>query len=241
MDLVYINKQMIVLTILILIAIFFVYTRSFKDNIPTCDGYMQNVFLYVLLGLLLTCFSVLFIAKRGYPITSTKSLIFFAAALLALFAMYAIKPENVLSNHLAWLAFIISMSVPLYVTWRYSDYKGTVATSIISTVLITVLLVSIAYLKPEWISLNLGSSLTVALVAGILAWTVPMLFGIKMTNFYKGLSALFVFIFCGLILYDTRILKEKAKMCIIPNYPTDSLGLFLDVINLFSSVSNVRN
>ena len=30
------------------------------------------------------------------------------------------------------------------------------------------------------------------------------------------------------------LLKIKSELCIYPNYPKDSLGLFLDILNLFS-------
>ncbi len=231
-----------VLAVLIVIVVFFVYTRSFKDDLPSCDGYITNVYLYVLLGLLITAFSVLFIAKRRYPITSTKSLLFFAIAIVALFALFMINPRNVLLNHAIWIGFLISISMSLYTIWRYSEYRGTLTSTLIITFLLVAGLTIIAYAKPEWVKLSWGTALTGALLAGILAWLVPMLFTNpkKMTNYYKGLSAIFVFIFMMLILYDTKLLRIKAQQCTVPDYPTDSLGLFLDIINLFSNVSLIR-
>lgn len=61
-----------------------------------------------------------------------------------------------------------------------------------------------------------------------------------MPQYYKMLSAVFVFIFMMLILYDTKLLRVKAERCVIPDYPTDSVGLFLDIINLFSNVTMLR-
>ena len=242
MDYSKINRQMMVLAVLIVTVVFFVYTRSFVDDVPNCDGYVTNVYLYVLLGLLITAFSVLFIAKRKYPITSTKSLLAFAVGIMALFSMYIINPRNVLLNHAVWIVFLLAMSVSLYVIWRYSTYSGTLTSTLIIVFLLVAWLTSIAYIKPDLVQLSWGSTLIVALVAGILAWIVPMFFGDtrNMTNYYKILSAVFVFIFMMLILYDTKLLRVKAQQCTIPDYPTDSLGLFLDIINLFGNVTMLR-
>jgi FtsH-binding integral membrane protein len=242
MDYSKINRQMMVLAVLIVTVVFFVYTRSFVDDVPNCDGYVTNVYLYVLLGLLITAFSVLFIAKRKYPITSTKSLLAFAVGIMALFSMYIINPRNVLLNHAVWIVFLLAMSVSLYVIWRYSTYSGTLTSTLIIVFLLVAGLTSIAYIKPDLVQLSWGSTLIVALVAGILAWIVPMFFGDtrNMTNYYKILSAVFVFIFMMLILYDTKLLRVKAQQCTIPDYPTDSLGLFLDIINLFGNVTMLR-
>ncbi len=236
------NSQLIVLAILIVIVVFFGYTMSFKNDMPSCNDYITNVYLYVLLALLITAFSILFIAKRRYAVTSTKSLLFFAIAIISLFALFMIPPDQVLLNHLVWLAFIISLSVSLYVIWRYSRYRGTLTSTLAIVFLLVAGLTIIAHLRPEWVNLGWGSTLTVALFAGILAWLIPMLFdtGRDMTNYYKGLSAIFVFIFMILILYDTKMLRVKARNCVVPDYPADSLGLFLDIVNLFANITMLR-
>jgi FtsH-binding integral membrane protein len=50
------------------------------------------------------------------------------------------------------------------------------------------------------------------------------------------------------IAYDTQIIKEKARTCkshlnrgVQPDYPKDSLGLFLDIINLFTYLASANN
>ncbi len=232
------NQQLMILAVLIVIVVFFVYTRSFTDDVPSCDGYITNVYLYVLLALLLTAFSVLFIAKRRYPITSTKTLLAFAVAMLSLFTIFMINPRNVLFNHAVWLIFIIAISVNAYTIWRFSEYRGVLTSTLCITLLLTAGLIAVAHTRPEWVQLSWGSGLTVALLAGLFAWIIPLFFTdvTKMTNYYKFLSAAFVFIFMMLILYDTKLLRVKAANCTVPDYPTDSLGLFLDVINLFNNL-----
>lgn len=235
-----INLQMMVLSLLIVVTVFFVYIRSFKNDVPTCSGYMTNVYLYVLLALLLLAFSVLFIAKRRMPITNTKSLLAFIVSLGLLFALFMTRPESVLLNHLIWVAFIVSLSISMYVIWRYSTMRGVFTSTLLITIVLVASLSLLAHLRPDLISLGWGNVLSMALLAGILAWVIPMLFGAKMSNYYKFLSAGFVVIFMLLILYDTKLLRVKAQNCTkfgVPDYPKDSLGLFLDAINLFNNVN----
>lgn len=235
-----INNKLTFLTIFILINVFILYSKSFYNDIPTCDNYVTNVYLYVLLGLLITAFTLLFITKRNYPITLTKSLIAFAVCFIALFSLFMIKPEQIYLNHFIWLIFIISIGVSLYSIWRYSIYSGTITNTLIILFIMLSSLTAIAHFKPEWIKLSWGTGLTVSLLAGILAWLIPMFFIDKFNsyeNYYKFLSFIFVIIFMFLVLYDTKVLKLKASTCTYPNYPLDSLGLFLDVINLFNSIT----
>lgn len=236
------NQQLLVLTVLLLIILGILYTRSFENDVPTCDGYVTNVYLYVLLGLLIVAFSLVFISKRKYAITNVKKLVAFIIAMVAMFSIFSIKPRNVLLNHLVWLVFVISMSVMMYSIWRYSEYRGVLTSSMMSVAVIFGLLTAISFMRPDLIKLSWISGLTVALFAGILASIIPFFFeSARTTGYQKALSAFLVFVFMMLIMYDTKFLIEKSKVCTYPDYPQDSLGLFLDVLNLFNNVTVLNN
>ena len=47
-----------------------------------------------------------------------------------------------------------------------------------------------------------------------------------------------IVLFTVFIAYDTQRLKQKEKTCSMPNYPWDSLSLFLDLANLFQLLSS---
>jgi FtsH-binding integral membrane protein len=154
--------------------------------------------------------------------------------------MFTIDPSQVLVNHLLWMTFIVSISVSMYTIWRYSQLRGTFNSALIMTLVIFSGLTFLTYSNPNLVSLSWGSALTTAMAVGLLAWFLPMLFADvrNMRGYYRALSAVFVFIFMLMILYDTKLLRLKAANCVVPNYPSDSLGLFLDVLNLFSGLSN---
>lgn len=233
------DKQLSIVAVLMMIVLGILYMRSFNNDIPTCDGYVTNVYLYVLLGLLITAFTLLFISKRRYAITNVKKLIAFVIAMVAMFSIFAIKPQNVLLNHTVWLIFVIAMAVLMFSIWRYSEYRGTLTSTMISIAIIFSVLTTVSFMRPDLIKLSWGSGLTIALLAGILAGILPILFSSAKPSksYYKWLSAFFVFVFMMLIMYDTKFLIEKSKVCTYPDYPQDSLGLFLDILNLFNNIT----
>jgi len=233
------NHFIILVSIFILALLFIGYRRAFSSqDVPTCDGYLLNVYLYVLFGLLVTVLVALVIAKKDLPVTTTKSLIAFAVALGFLIALRAVSARHVILNHIIWLGFLVSIAFVVYSVWRYSVYSGVLVTSLISVILLVTGLTLFVHMYPNLVSLSWGSGLLLALVAGILAWIVPMLMGLKLSGYYRALSIGFIFLFGALILYDTKLLKERANNCVFPNYPSDSLGLFLDILNMFSSTTN---
>lgn len=229
-----------ILSVLILITTFLVYTRSFEDNVPSCGGYITNVYLYVALGLLLLAFSILYIAKRQVPITYTKSLLAFAVGLALLFALLMVKPEYVLLNHALWVGFIATLAVSLFTIWRYSEYRGVLNSTLIGTFMIVAALTAVAYIRPDLIKLSWGAFLTIALFGAILVMLVPMIFGYSLGRYQKLMSAGLIIFFSALILYDTKLLRYKAERCTIPDYPVDSMGLFLNIVNIFSNMAVLR-
>ena len=233
--------ELIITAVLMLMVLAIGYNTAFTNDVPVCDRYVANVYFYILFAIVLIIFSMLFIDKRRFAITNTKALIAFAISLSLLFILYSIPAENYIYNHLIWLLFIITLSVSIYGTWRYSRWSNVATSSAIITLIIFSILTAIAWLKPEWIGLNWGFILTGALLIAILAWIIPIVFGIdNYSNWYKILSAILLVIFSGLVLYDTRILRIKAEKCKFPDYPKDSLGLILDIVNMYSLSTNLQ-
>jgi len=234
----FINFKLTVISVLILVVIFFLYSQSFKNDVPNCEGYVANVYLYVLLALLILSFSVLFIEKRRIPITGVKSLLFFGVSIISLIALLATDAKNPLLTHLLWVAFIISLSASVYTIWL--KHRGTGTSTLIGALFIMGILTVIAHIRPEWVKLSWGTGLTMALFVGLLALIIPPLVSDVGHAYYRVLSGLFVILFGVLILYDTKILRVKAATCTYPNYPADSVGLFLDGLNMYSNLAVLR-
>lgn len=73
----------------------------------------------------------------------------------------------------------------------------------------------------------LGAFLFVGLLIGILAVAGAMIFG--MTGMQVALSALFLFIFSGYVLYDTSNIIQGYET----NYITATMTLFIDIFQIF--------
>lgn len=227
-----INQQLMFLAILIVLVIIVAYTRSFEDGVPSCNGYIINVYLYLLLGLLITAFTVLFIAKRNYPITYTKAWIAVIIGIVVLFGLYSTQPQQTLLNYSLWILFLITSAVVVYLFWRYSSFQGTIRNTLIAVFLLVLTLTTIAFIKPDWIQFNAVTLTTLLLTSVLLAWLIP--------SGRKIWTAFLVFLFMALVLYDTKALRYKAERCTIPDYPRDSLGLFLDIVGLFGNIGSLR-
>lgn len=54
------------------------------------------------------------------------------------------------------------------------------------------------------------------------------------------LNYCFVILFSLLLLYDTKKIQFNSKNCIIPDYINESIGIFLDIINIFVNIGRVN-
>ena len=96
--------------------------------------------------------------------------------------------------------------------------------------------------------LSLGPYLFAGLIGLILAEVLLLLFGSPEEK-RKGIQWLSLFgvaLFSLLTAYDIQVLRVGAKLCkrtkgFQPDYPAESLGIFLDFINLFEDLSILNN
>ena len=62
----------------------------------------------------------------------------------------------------------------------------------------------------------------------------------KINNILRVMSYFFIVLFMTFILYDTKRLMINAKNCINADYIKESLGLFLDIFNIFVRILGLR-
>jgi len=235
------DKSLLIIACFVLVLLGLIYTiaiNSFKDGKFTCNKYLLNTYLYIILT-----FNILIIInlalehfKVKIPLILGLLLPLFFINIGVIFAIKATNPERVLLKHILWLVFVLIISLmvfPLYV----SSEKKVVMSALFTTLFLTVVLSSIAYAKPEWISLSLGPILFFALLAVIIMELLLLfLFRNKLEKkswLFKGISYLVIFIFMGFILYDTKRLQINAKECVKADYIKESMKLFLDILNIF--------
>jgi FtsH-binding integral membrane protein len=244
------NKQLIAIFSFVLVSLILCYTiaiNSFKDGKFTCNKYILNTYLYIILtfnlliiiNLVLEHFNAL--NKMGFSMLMLVGIMFLTIG--TIFLLHSIDPEKVFLKHFVWLVFVLLISItihPLYAT----SAKNIVISSLMTTLGLVFVLSAIAYAKPELISLSWGPVLFFALLGVIIMELILMfVFRNKMgqnRGIFRAISYLVIFIFMGFILYDTKRLQINAKECVKADYIKESLKLFLDILNIFVRILSLR-
>jgi len=155
----------------------------------------------------------------------------------------SIDPRKTVFKHLSWLVWIITMGITMYPIYLRSKQNGVFLSSLAVTFAMVATLTTVAFYRPDMIDLKMGPILLVLLLSGILLKIFTAIFAKRKTanNISYYTSYVFIVLFSLFILYDTKKLQVNAKKCVIPDYINESMGVFLDVLNLFSSISRSRS
>lgn len=241
------NRILLFNTILFccLIVSFFIYKKAYIKGKLTCNDFILNSYLYILLSLLLICNVVILVDKKNalrfYRQRGFFWFLLFTSLSFLLLTM-SLDPRKTIFKHLAWLVWIITMGISMYPIYLRSKQNGVFFSSLAVTFAMVSILTSIAFYRPDMIDLKMGPILFVLLLSGILLKIFTAIFAKRKTanNISYYTSYIFVVLFSLFILYDTKKLQVNAKKCVIPDYINESMGVFLDVLNLFSSISRSR-
>jgi len=227
---------------------FIIFKSAYRNNKLTCKKYVLNTYLYIILSLLIVSTTVSIMDKYGLDkyISFQSTMVFFILLFLTigllLLTMF-LSPQQTILKHLSWLIFIILIGITLFPVYKLGKLTSVLSSTLFTTLSIVIILTAIAFYKPEWISLSWQPILLVLLVAGILLKMGLMIFTRDAQSYNKWsliLSYGFVILFSFLLLYDTKKLQINAKNCKIPNYINESIGIFLDIINLFSHLTRIK-
>lgn len=173
--------------------------------------------------------------------------------------------NRIVLKHLLWLVFLIAQGIilyPLYIIGRFYKVFFPAMFTLIGVVLSLTLL---AFLKPEWINLRWYKIAFFALI-GLIIFHIVFLFilyfdkrpiaikinkktntVVSIKNKYKwvmvGLAILGIVIFTYLLLADTKRIQIEAIICNksndLPDYVKTSLGLILDIVNMFIRIMSL--
>ena len=227
---------------------FIIFKSAYRNNKLTCKKYVLNTYLYIILSLLIVSVTVLVMDKYDLDkyISFQSGMVFFIFLFLTigmlLLTMF-LSPQQTILKHISWLIFITLIGITLFPIYKLGKMTSVLSSTLFTTLSIVIILTAIAFYKPEWISLSWQPILLVLLIAGILLKIGLMVFT-KDTGTYNKWSIIlsygFVILFSLLLLYDTKKLQVNAMNCKIPNYINESIGIFLDILNLFSNLTRIK-
>jgi len=240
----------LVIIVLICIAI---GHYAFKNGELTCDHYILNTFLYVILAIMLMFMLVLLNDKYGvfnglldFFFYSSTSPILAYIVMLALiitlsYAINHIPPQNIIASNAVWLLLVMLITLILIPSIYFGRVSGVVGIAGLFTIGIVVATGLAGYYYGDLlITFDWDFYLTWALVA----WIVIFILGIWMTktpsemvNFIYIMSIASLIIFVLLLLSYFKTLKKNANKCVdgtmVPNYPLESWRLVIKMVNVF--------
>lgn len=236
---------------------------AFKNGMLTCDHYVFNTYLYIILAVLLMFLIVLLNDEFGMfnkllvwmfaGSSIFKTIMVFIILLTIMIGLtYALRktpPENLLASNTIWLALIILlgiMIIPSIFVGRMFDIIGMAGLFTVAIVLITGVLgyyfgdKIVTFDWDYYLTYALGAMLVITIVGGYyIASTSPE----NLSNFIYILSLIFLLIFVLLLLSNHKRLRENSEKCIdgkmIPNYPLESWQLVIKIYNVFQNILRI--
>ena len=232
---------------------------AFKNGELTCDHYILNTFLYVILAIVLMFMLVLMNDKYGvfnrlldflfYSASSPfVSFIIMLALIITLsYAIIHIPPQNIIASNAVWLLLVMLITLILIPSIYFGRVSGIVGIAGLFTVGI-VLATGLAgyYYGDVLITFDWDFYLMVALIA----WIVIFMIGIwviktpsERVSFIYIMSIASLIIFVLLLLSYFKTLKQNANKCVdgqvIPNYPLESWKLVIKMVNVFTKMIRI--
>ena len=237
------NISLFLISMLVLSGV--IYKNAYQNNALTCNKYVMNTYLYIALSLMIVSTTVLVLDKYidfSQYFNNYSFVALFISTLVFLVSTMFISPENTVLKHVSWVTFIIMIGVSLYPAYKIGKISNMLYPTLITTILLVLGLTAVAFYNPDLISLSWGPALIAGLVVGILLQMILFFTGSESFNWYSLiLSYVFIVIFSLLLLYDTKKLQINSQNCVIPDYINESIGIFLDIINLFNNILRVKS
>ena len=241
------------LAIVVLICIM-IGNYAFKSGHLTCDHYVFNTYLYIVLAIVLMFIvvlvndqtgifnSLLMLMFSGGIFRIIISFIIFIIIYIVLtYALYHVDPTNILASNGIWLSLIFItglLLIPTIMLGRLTDVVGLAG---IATLVVTIVVGLLGYyLGDKIITFDWDSYLYIALfvlLGAILFVPFYITTPEAMMTFLYVISIISLIIFILLLLSNHKKLKENSNKCIdgkvVPNYPLESYGIIIKIVNIF--------
>jgi hypothetical protein len=246
----------LVIIILICIAI---GHYAFKNGTLTCDHYILNTYLYVLLAIALIFMLILLNDKYGvlngaldfFFYSSGSPFLAFIVMLVLIFgltyALINVDPKNILASNAIWLALVVVITITLIPTIYFGRVVGVVGMAGLFTVAIVIITGLLGYYYGDkLITFDWDYYLRIALIGLILVYIVGIFFirdATQAVNYIYALSIISLIIFVLLMLSYHKKLKEISEKCIdgqvVPNYPLESWQLVIKIVVVFKDLIRI--
>lgn len=216
-----------------------------------CNNYILSTYLYFILswGIALSTVTGLDYYKVPLEKIFTKpfTILLFISCLLLMMGLMTMPPSMFFTKHMMYLGEIILLGITLYPLYIYNKERFNHVG--LTTICILLVLSVLAYIRPQLINDSIVIYLCIGLLAIIFARLIDIFFlddkNPNSHKYSKGISYVSIVLFSLFIMYDTKMIVRNSKTCSVspfgPDYINESIRLFLDTINIFSSTYHVSS
>jgi FtsH-binding integral membrane protein len=235
-----------ILSIVLTIYMIIKNSLSFNPVRFHCPNYILNTYLYTFLSIAILITTILSIKKINISLeqifTGPGRFLLLLLSILLIVAVMTVSPKLFFTKHVIWILYLILMGTILYPI--YDTYKESFTHSAVTTAGIMVFLSTIAFMKPELISLSWSNTLLMLTVSLLITSISERVLAynslIDNQKYNKLISYGSVMLFSFWVLYDTKRVIINAENCINPDYINQSLDFVLDSLNIFTNIINIK-
>ncbi len=251
--------QIICSLIIITLICIAIGNYAFKNGLLTCDHYVLNTYLYILLSVFIIYLVVLINDKTGifndivYNNGLLMSIVVLIIFLYLLYILHKIPPQEIFKSNFLWLLLIILLGIFIIPVIELGRMTNVLDNAGLYTCIIVILTGLLGYYKGDYIVrfdwdyyLYICLALLICIIfigfIYIFMYNPPLE---KIIMFIYIISIISLIIFVLLLLSVHKKLKDNAEKCInsngtiIPNYPVQSFTIIIKIYRIFADLVNI--
>jgi modulator of FtsH protease len=184
-----------------------------------------------------------------YPIVEQNGLVLIITALVmlgSLFILMRMRPG--ILKYALFLLFLIAAGQLLNPLVDRLEAKGVLRQVLILVSGVFLGMTALAFYDTKGRFIGMGPYLFAGLVGLIVAEVIGIVLGLTEAigpKTFQSMNQVFAWIGSGLftlyVAYDTQVMRKRALQKGTPDYVDASLGLYLDILNLFSNIGSLNN
>ena len=244
--------SIIIALIALVINIIAISHSAYENKKLTCNRYVLNTYLYLILAILIIVFMILLntnhkILEKTIPFMY-ESLLGFIVQIFLIFALFfyfaTLNPtKNKIQIHIVWVLIMVFLGILLYPVVLINNYNNNMG-SVLGVTLSIMLLTGFLGNKygDYLVRFDWDKYLYTALILSVILSVILLFTGQLNDNFELYFTVVVLIIFVLLLISYNKKLVENSKTCLEhnnPNYLQESLGLFTKIMNVFVQVSKL--
>jgi FtsH-binding integral membrane protein len=237
------------ITGLLILGLIFFIIKQYETEL-TEKSYVTNTYMYILLALVITALVINVVDRRNLIDVYDSKFFWtlFAVSLISLLGIQFTPENNQVLKHIAWVVFVITMGISLYPIHKLNQVTNQTTNVLLTLICVVVGLTCIANYYPLGYFKSWEMPLFACLCGLVIFQLFDAFFSTEISPVRSKIYAwITIVLFTGFIVFDTqKVMLNAADMvakcanqeqlgCV--DYPSESLGLFLDILNMYSGIS----